>query len=150
MRITGSGLAIVTAISLGLTSAASAQINPVPQPFSPYGRPALSPYLNIFGGAGTNYYMLKGREEDLRNPYFRPLFVAPDALPGYDQTRTPSYQGVVGYQSSAEDWVNQRIRETQLTPTGHPTGFLMPSPYFRMPNQRSFMPYHQGAGQLPR
>ena len=134
---------------LAFESAASAQISPIPQPFSPYARPALSPYLNIVGGAGTNYYMLKGREDDLRNPYFRPLLVAPDVLPGYDPTQLPAYQAVAGYQSS-EDWVNQRIRETQLSPTGHPAGFLMPTPYYRLPNQRSFIPYSQGGTSLRR
>ena len=139
-------LVVAALITLGFTQAASAQVNPVPQPFSPYARPALSPYLNIVGGAGTNYYMLRGREEDLRNPYFRqPIVVGQDPFGSFDPMRSPGYQAVAGYQS-AEDWVNQRIRETQLSPSGHPTGFLLANPYYRLPNQRSFIPYQPSSG----
>jgi hypothetical protein len=141
---------ILVALIIATTAqAASAQsiYNPNPQIYSPYARPALSPYLNIVGGAGTNYYMQTLREYDFRNQLFRPVFFGQDSMSGSDPTRSPSYQAVAGYQS-AEDWVNQRIRETQLSPSGHPAGFLMATPYYRLPNQRSFIPY--GQGQQPR
>lgn len=144
---------IVTAIILvtaaPMASAQPSVYNPNPVSFSPFGRPALSPYLNIVGGAGSNYYMQTLREYDFRNQLFRPVFVGQDFMVGSDPTLTPSYQAVTGYQSG-EDWVNQRIRETQLTPSGHPTGFLMATPYYRLPNQRSFIPYNRPAGQQMR
>jgi|ERR1043165_3560102 hypothetical protein len=113
---------------------------------TPYSRPAITPYLGIVGGPATNYYFGTLREFDIRAQLIRPIVVVgPDALSGYDPARFGS-QSVMGYQS-AEDWVNQMIRERQLSPTGHPAGFLLAYPYYRIPNQRSFVPYYQYQGQ---
>src|SRR5437868_2484502 len=140
-------LVAASLVLLALAPIASAQ--PVYNPItaSPFARPALSPYLNLVPGTAPNlYYMGVGREFDIRNQLLRPIVVAPELGLGNDPYRSPSYSAVTGYQN-AEDWVNQRIRETQLSPTGHPAGFLMPSPYYRLPNRGSFIPYHQIASQ---
>jgi hypothetical protein len=142
MRIHSIALSIVLA-SAPLASAQSVY-NPIQA--SPYSRPSLSPYLNLntSGTAASTFY--RGVLDVMadRNLQLRP-FGASDLLSGYDPYRSPAYQAVTGYQN-AEDWVNQRIRETQLSPSGHPTGFLIPNPYYRMPNQRSFIPYNPGTG----
>jgi hypothetical protein len=151
MRIRFHELAIALVITLASASLASAQPIYNPIAASPFSRPALSPYLNLTPGtAASNYYMGTLREIDIRNQVLRPIILGnPDVLSGYDPYRTPAFQSVVGYQAT-EDWVNQRIRETQLSPTGHPTGFLMANPFYRLPNQRSFMPYNPNASQQPR
>lgn len=149
MRIRFAPLAAGMVLALGLSQSASAQFNPNSNVGSPYGRPALSPYLSIVGGPASNYYFGTLREYDIRAQLIRPIvLVGPDAFSGYDPSRSP-YQAVSGYQN-AEEWVNQRIRETQLSPTGHPSGFLIANPYYRMPNQRSFIPYNPGTGSQPR
>jgi hypothetical protein len=151
MRIRKFHLAIAIGATLASASFASAQPIYNPIAASPFSRPALSPYLQLTPGtAASTYYQGTLREIDIRNQILRPIILgSPDLLSGYDPTRSQAYQAVSGYQN-AEDWVNQRIRETQLSPTGHPAGFLVPNPYYRMPNQRSFIPYNPGAGQQPR
>ena len=144
-------LVYVAATAFFLSAASIASAQPVYNPItaSPFARPALSPYLNLVPGTAPNlYYMGVGREFDIRNQLLRPIVIAPDLGLGYDPTRTPSYSSVTGYQN-AEDWVNQRIRETQLSPTGHPAGFLMPNPYYRVPNRGSFIPHQPAAAQQP-
>jgi hypothetical protein len=142
-------LFLALAASLALSPSAFGQVqiyNPIAA--SPYGRPVLSPYLNLStsGTAASTFYGGVLGETYLRNQLVRPLVFGPDFV-AFDPTRTPTYQAVAGYQNTAEDWVNARIRETQLSPSGHPTGFLMASPYYRVPNQRSFIPYNPNTNQ---
>ena len=139
-------LATAVLLALGSWQSVSAQtvFGQSPNVGSPYSRTTLSPYLNIVGGPVANYYFGTLREYDIRAQLLRPVVVVgSDFMSGYDPSRSP-YQSVTGYQN-AEDWVNQRIRETQLSPTGHPAGFLLANPYYRMPNQRSFIPYNSGS-----
>jgi hypothetical protein len=151
MRLRFVPLAMAVVLAFGFWQSVSAQsvFSPNPNAGSPYGRPALSPYLNIVPGPVSGYYFGTLREYDIRAQLIRPIvLVSPDAFSGYDPSRSP-YQAVSGYQN-AEEWVNQRIRETQLSPTGHPSGFLIANPYYRLPNQRSFAPYNPGTGVQPR
>jgi hypothetical protein len=141
----------VCIVSASATVGSAQQVyNPIVA--SPFSRPTLSPYLNLTtsGTAASTYYMGVLGEIELRNRLLRPpFFIGQDYLSGFDPYRSPGYQSVAGYQS-AEDWVNQRIRETQLTPTGHPTGFMIQSPFYKLPNQRSFIPYNPNVGQQVR
>src|ERR1043166_475305 len=112
-------LVYITATAFVLSTASMASGQPIYNPIqaSPFARPALSPYLNLVPGtAASTYYMGVGREFDIRNQLLRPIVIAPDLSLGYDSFRSP-YSAVTGYQN-AEDWVNQRIRETQLSPSG--------------------------------
>jgi hypothetical protein len=145
---------LAASVCILLASSAFASAQPVYNPIiaSPFARPTLSPYLNLStsGTAASTYYMGVLGEIERRNYLLRPpILLGQDFLAGFDPYRSPGYQSVAGYQS-AEDWVNQRIRETQLTPTGHPTGFLIQSPFYRLPNQRSFIPYNPNVGQQVR
>jgi len=142
-------LAVPVCIVLASASLASAQSIYNPIVASPFARPGLSPYLNLStsGTAASTYYMGVIGEIQFRNQLLRPpIFLGQDFLAGVDPYRSPGYQSVATYQS-AEEWVTQRIRETQLSPTGHPTGFMIQSPFFRLPNQRSFIPYNPNVGQ---
>ena len=134
--------------SFGAIASAQQIYNPIVA--SPFSRPVVTPYLNLStsGTAASTYYMGVLGEIQVRNAFLRPpLFASQDFLAGLDPYyHSPGYQSVAGYQS-AEDWVNQRIRETQLTPTGHPTGFMIQSPFYRLPNQKSFIPYNPNVGQ---
>jgi hypothetical protein len=148
MRIRVFSMAAALVVALASSQVVKAQpfVNTNPNAGSPYTRPTVTPYLNLVPGPATNYYLGKLQTDDIRYQMARPplVLVGPDFL-GYDASRSP-YQSVTGYQT-AEDWVNQRIRETQLSPTGHPAGFLLATPYYRMPNQRTFVPYNQGTSQ---
>ncbi len=112
-------------------------------PVSPYSRPQLSPYLNLMnsGTAANTYYNGVLKEIDYRNQLMRPILLSPDLLSGYDGGRIGQLYAADAPQS-AEEWINQRLRETQLSPSGHLTGYLMSYPYYTLPNQRSFMPYN--------
>lgn len=147
MRIHFRQLVLLLSAMLTSASAASAQQIYNPIAASPYSRPYLSPYLNLdtSGTAASTFYRGVLGETALRNQQLR-LFGILDSAPSYDLLRIPDYQSVTSYQT-AEDWVNQRIRETQLSSSGHPAGFLIATPFYRMPNQRSFIPYNVGAGQ---
>jgi hypothetical protein len=149
MRIRKLHLTLVLGIALASAPLASAQPIYNPIAASPFSRPALSPYLQLTPGtAASTYYQGTLREIDIRNQILRPIILGgPDVLSGYDSSRYPGYQAVAGYQNNTEEWVNQRIRESQLSASGHPSGFLLPNPYYRMPNQRSFVPYNMGTGQ---
>ena len=135
------------AVGIALASAPLASAQQVYNPIvaSPYSRPTLSPYLNLTGSgtAATTYYGAGGvlGQTWLNNQALRPLPFLADFLSGYDPYRTPAYAAVSGYQQNTEDYALQYIRETQMSPSGHPTGFLMANPYYRMPNQHSFIPY---------
>jgi len=145
-------LALSVCIVLASASFASAQSIYNPIVASPFARPGLSPYLNLStsGTAASTYYMGVIGEIQIRNQLLRPpILLGQDFLAGFDSYRSPGYQSIATYQS-AEDWVNQRIRETQLSPTGHPTGFMIQSPFYRLPNQRSFIPYNPNVGQQVR
>ena len=150
MRIRFPHLTLVVAATLMSASLASAQplYNPIAS--NPYSRPWLSPYLNLSnsGTAANTFYRGVLEERALRNEQLRPFF-GPEFAPASDISRSPGYQSVGSYQN-AEDWVNQRIRETQLSPSGHPTGFLVPTPYYRTPNQRSFVPHNPASGPQPK
>src|ERR1019366_6396594 len=118
IRLFPFALAIVLALASGQTVLAQPLANQNPNVGNPYSRPALSPYLNLVGGPVSNYFFGTQREFDIRAQLLRPIvMIAPGFLSGYDASRSP-YQSVTGYQT-AEEWVNQRIRETQLSPTGH-------------------------------
>jgi hypothetical protein len=147
MRIRNHHFAIVVCAVLSSASLASAQgvYNPIAA--SPYARPNITPYLNLntSGTAANTFYRGVLEETALRNQSLR-LSGILDYVPSYELWRLPAYQSVTGYQS-AEDWVNLRVRETQLSPTGHPAGFMLATPYYRMPNQRTFLPSSPPTGQ---
>jgi len=146
IRIFPLAIAIVLALATVQTAVAQPFVNNNPNLGNPYTRPAVSSYLNLVPGPATNYYLGKIQSDEIRFGMFRPIVVAgPDLLSGYDSLRSP-YQSVTGYQT-AEEFANLRIRETQLSPTGHPAGFLLATPFYRLPNQRTLIPYNQGAGQ---
>jgi hypothetical protein len=142
-------LFVAVGILAGLWSATPALAQPLYNPLAanPYSRPWLTPYLNLTnsGTAANTFYRGVLEERALRNEQLRPFF-GPDLVTPIEPWRSMAYQSVTGYQS-AEDWVSQRIRETQLSSSGHPAGFLIANPYYRMPNQRSFVPFNQGMGQ---
>jgi hypothetical protein len=150
MRVRFRHVAIVLGSVLTSASLASAQQVYNPIAASPYSRSSLTPYLNLntSGTAANTFYRGVLEETALRNQSLR-LSGILDYAPTYDLSRSPGYQSVTGYQN-AEDWVNQRVRETQLSPSGHPAGFLLATPYYRLPNQRTFIPYNPGTGQQPR
>ena len=41
-----------------------------------------------------------------------------------------------------DDRADVDFRERQLPPTGHTAGFMIYNSYYRVPNQRSFIPYN--------
>lgn len=137
--------------ALCLTHAASAQsvFNPTTI-YSPYSRPHLSPYLNLLnsGTAANTYYGGVLRENEIRNQMLRPIVVLPDAG-GYDPFRSTGSRSIPEYDPTIEAYINQRIRESEVTPTGHAVGFLIYNPYYNMPNQRSFIPYNPNQGMRP-
>jgi len=124
MRIRFPHLAMVLGALLTSASLASAQQIYNPIAASPYSRPYLSPYLNLntSGTAANTFYRGVLEETALRNQSLR-LSGILDSTPTYDLFRSPAYQSVTGYQS-AEDWVNQRIRETQAYANGTSGGIL--------------------------
>ncbi|MBI2806378.1 MAG: hypothetical protein HYX68_15470 [Planctomycetes bacterium] len=113
--------------------------------YSPYSRPHLSPYLSLLnpGTAASTYYNGVLKEIEYRNQLMRPIFLGQDMLSGFDPSRAGASQMYpAGGPQSAEEWINLRLRESQMSPTGHITGYLMAYPFYNIPNQRSFMPYN--------
>ena len=136
----------VALLILATGERACAQAFPAnPQVYSPYSRPHLSPYLSLLnpGTAATSYYNGVLKEIEYRNQLLRPLFAGQELLAAYDTSRIAAQQMYPdGTAQSAEEWINARLKETQLSPTGHTTGYLMAYPFYNLPNQRSFMPYN--------
>jgi hypothetical protein len=125
---------IRTLLLVGLALAAivpcaSAQtvFNPNPPIGAPYSRPALSPYLNLLRGGdpAANYYLGVMTEFDRRYQQSR---LAPVDAPRL----TPM----------VDDRADLEVGDRQLPPTGHPTGFMIYNSFYRLPNQRSFVPYN--------
>src|SRR5262245_61056897 len=118
---------------LAFAQVASAQtiFNPNPPITAPYSRPALSPYLNLLRGGdpAANYYLGVLTEYDRR---YRESRIG---LP------TDPQQPYLG-DPMLDDRADVEVRERQLPPTGHSSGFMIYNAYFRMPNQRSFIPYN--------
>jgi hypothetical protein len=120
-------------IALGSLQSASAQsvFNPNPPVGAPYSRPALSPYLNLLrgGDAAANYYLGVLTEYDRRY-----------------QLTVPSVPPSTAYlEPYVDDRADMDVRERQLPATGHQAGFMIYNSYYRIPNQRSFIPYNPGA-----
>jgi hypothetical protein len=114
-----------------LAQAASAQqpisvFNPVPSYSSP--RPSVTPYLNLLRGGdmSANYYSGVWAARDIRGLQMQPNFMMgmPQLNPGVD------------------DRADLELRDKQLPPTGHQAGFMIYNAYYRMPNQRAFIPYN--------
>jgi hypothetical protein len=117
---------------LAVAQIASAQtvFNPNPPISAPYSRPALSPYLNMLRGGdpAANYYLGVMTEYDRR---YRESRIG---LP----TDTPSPY----FDPLLDDRNDLDVRERTLPPTGHQAGFMIYNAYFRIPNQRAFIPYN--------
>jgi hypothetical protein len=131
-------IGIALTLALGALNRASAQsvFNRNPPIGAPYSRPALSPYLNLLRGGdpAANYYLGVLTEYDRRYQLTKPL-----ALP------EPVY-----LEPYLDDRADVDTQFRQLPATGHSTGFMIYNSYFRMPNQRSFIPYQQqGSGSRP-
>jgi hypothetical protein len=126
-------LSAVGFIVLAIAQMASAQtiFNPNPQITAPYSRPALSPYLNLLRGGdpAANYYLGVLTEYDRRYRESR-IGMPTDTQPPY------FFDPVV------DDRADVEVRDRQLPPTGHSSGFMIYQAYFRMPNQRAFIPYN--------
>jgi len=125
---------IAIAIAVGSLPSASAQsvFNSNPPIGAPYSRPALSPYLNLLrgGDAAANYYLGVLTEYDRRYQL---------TVPNVPTTTAPYLEPYV------DDRADVEFRERQLPPTGHQAGFMIYNSYYRLPNQRSFIPYNPGS-----
>lgn len=121
---------------LGIASPAPAQFTQNPPVVAPYSRPALSPYLNLLRGGdpAANYYLGVLTEYDRRFQLTQPTL--PASTPRLD--------------SFVDDRADVDVPLRQLPPTGHSAGFMIYNSYFRVPNQRSFVPYNPMGGGLPR
>jgi hypothetical protein len=123
--------AVALTLALGALNPASAQsvFNPNPPIGAPYSRPALSPYLNLLRGGdpAANYYLGVLTEYDRRYQLTKPLVVT-------EPLRLDPYPTV-------DDRSDVDTQFRQLPPTGHQAGFMIYNSYYRMPNQRSFIPY---------
>ena len=122
-------LTVLIALALAQTAAAQPSVySPVPTYSSP--RPALSPYLNLLRGGdpASNYFMGVLPNQDLRALQARPPYMVEASRldPSIDVPLDPD------------------LRDKQLPPTGHPSGFLIYNAYFNLPNQRSYLPYNPG------
>jgi len=127
---------ILLAIS-AQTAAAQSIFNPNPVISAPYSRPALSPYLNLLRGGdpAANYYLGVMTEYDRR---FR------ESRIGIPTEQTPYLDPIL------DDRADLDVRDRQLPPTGHTAGFMIYNAYYRIPNQRSFIPYNTGAARPTR
>jgi hypothetical protein len=121
-------------LACGSLQSASAQsvFNPPSSRQAPYTRPALSPYLNLLRGGdpAANYYLGVLTEQDRRYQLSNPPIAA--QIPYLD--------------TYVDDRVDADLRDRQLLPTGHTAGFMIYNNYYRIPNQRSFIPYNPNAG----
>ena len=120
---------------LVFTAAASAQsvFSPVPTNLSPFARSVLNPYLMQNGNPTGNYSL-------------RPFGLA-DNLVTPDATKIADNRAVGRHDLRDLDEKSWLERSRKMGPSGHPTGFLIQNPYFRLPNQRSFIPSNPSVGQ---
>ena len=119
---------------LAIAAPAQAQsvFNPNPVSIAPYSRPALTPYLNLLRGGdpAANYYLGVLTEYDRRFQQNQPGLLA----------NTPRANTFL------DDRVDLDVPLRQLPPTGHSAGFMIYNSYFRMPNQRPFVPFNPMGG----
>lgn len=132
MRIFLMGMALIPAI----TQAALAQsvFNPVPPTYSA-PRTQMTPYLNLLrGDPAADYYIGVNRDRDL------------SAL----QARPPiTFEGFLRPNQTVDDRSDLDVGDKRLPPTGHPAGFMIYNSYYRVPNQRSFIPYNPQVRPTP-
>lgn len=133
-------LTLGSAALLLMAQFASAQTiyNPNPVITAPYSRPALSPYLNLLRGGdpAANYYLGVLTEYDRR--YRESRIGIPTADPG---TLVDPY---------VDDRADLDVKDRTLPPTGHQAGFMVFNSYFRIPNQRTYIPYNPSAATTVR
>jgi len=119
-------------IVLTVAQVASAQtvFNPNPVISAPYSRPALSPYLNLLRGGdpAANYYLGVMTEYDRRFREARIGLPTEPPIPYLDPV--------------LDDRADLDVRDRQLPPTGHTSGFMIYNAYYRLPNQRAYIPYN--------
>jgi hypothetical protein len=133
MRYSLCAIALLTAAQV---ASAQAMFNPNPTMGAPYSRPALSPYLNMLRGGdpAANLYLGVFAEYDRRYRESRigmpPDYASPNQF--YDPT--------------VDDRAELDVKDRTLPPTGHQAGFLIYNAYFRIPNQRAYIPYNPGYG----
>jgi len=127
-------------ILLLVAQIASAQplFNQNPVMSAPYSRPALSPYLNLLRGGdpAANYYLGVMTEFDRRYRESR-IGLPPDQSP------------YPFFDPALDDRADLDVKERQLPPTGHQAGFMIYNAYYRIPNQRAFIPYNPANQQQP-
>ena len=127
-----STLAVAVTLALAHVAGAQSVFNPKPVISAPYSRPALSPYLNLLrgGSPAANYYLGVLTEYDRR---FRESGI------GMPTEQQPYLDPVL------DDRADLDVRDRQLPPTGHQAGFMIYNSYFRLPNQRAYIPYNPAA-----
>jgi hypothetical protein len=129
-------LSIVTLTVLTCTQASAQSVfNPNPRIAAPYSRPALSPYLNLLRGGdpAANYYLGVLTEYDRR---FRDAqMMMPIEMPRQELT--------------VDDRTDLDVPDRRLPPTGHQAGFMIYNAYYRLPNQRSYLPYNPSTTTRP-
>jgi hypothetical protein len=113
--------------------------NPNPTITAPYSRPALSPYLNLLRGGdpAANYYLGVLTEYDRR---YR------ESRIGIPTAGDP----MLNYDPYIDDRADLDVKERTLPPTGHQAGFMVFNSYFRIPNQRTYIPYNPNVGSQVR
>src|ERR1041385_6197734 len=125
MRYSLCAIALLTAAQV---ASAQAMFNPNPTMGAPYSRPALSPYLNMLRGGdpAANYYIGVLPEFDRR--YRESQMMMPPDFPRLDPT--------------LDDRQDLDVPDRRLPPTGHSAGFIIYNAYYRLPNQRAYIPYN--------
>ena len=131
-------LSVVAIVTLAPGAFAQTLYNPNPQITAPYSRPALSPYLNLLRGGdpAANYYLGVMTEYDRRYREARIGMPTEPQMPYLDPV--------------LDDRADLGVGERQLPPTGHQAGFMIYNAYYRLPNQRAYIPYNPGnQGRVP-
>ncbi len=123
-------------LAIARPTQAQSVFNPNPPVVAPYARPALSPYLNLLRGGdpAANYYLGVLTEYDRRFQLSRPLPSSP----------MTSLRG----DAMLDDRADLDVPIRELPPTGHSAGFMIYNSYFRVPNQRGFIPYNPMGNNL--
>jgi hypothetical protein len=133
MKLISIRIALGSILVLTAANLASAQtlFNPNPTISAPYSRPALSPYLNLLRGGdpAANYYLGVMTEYDRR--YRESRIGLPVEQPQY-------------LDPTLDDRADLDVKDRQLPPTGHTAGFMIYNSFYRVPNQRSYIPYNPG------
>jgi hypothetical protein len=133
LRFTLGGAAILLVAQI---AAAQTIYNPNPVITAPYSRPALSPYLNLLRGGdpAANYYLGVLTEYDRR----------------YRESRIgiPVAEPLAVIDPYVDDRADLDVKDRTLPPTGHQAGFMVFNSYFRVANQRTFIPYNPQQGSI--